>query len=145
METLLLHGSNQDQLLNPFLWRSVSSGMAACSTFSSSCSFYQDFMGFMVFQRTINNFHFWVYRLELHLPFFFPVSGNLPLPLKEDFPGDGGCKEPPCQCRRHKRHGFYPWVGKIPMAVHSSILSWRTPMDRGAWWATVHRVTESQA
>ena len=19
-----------------------------------------------------------------------------------------------CQCRRHKRHGFYPWVGKIP-------------------------------
>ena len=22
------------------------------------------------------------------------------------------------------------------MATHSSILAWRTPMDRGAWWAT---------
>ena len=25
---------------------------------------------------------------------------------------------------------------------HSSILAWRIPMDRGAWWATVHAVTE---
>ena len=23
-------------------------------------------------------------------------------------------KEPACQCRIHKRHGFSPWVGKIP-------------------------------
>ena len=29
------------------------------------------------------------------------------------------------------------------MATHSSILTWRIPMDRGAWWATVHEVTES--
>ena len=29
------------------------------------------------------------------------------------------------------------------MATHSSILDWRIPMDRGAWWTTVHRVTES--
>ena len=29
------------------------------------------------------------------------------------------------------------------MATHSSILTWRIPMDRGAWWATVHRVTGS--
>ena len=27
-------------------------------------------------------------------------------------------------------------------AAHSSILSWRIPMDRGAWRATVHRVTK---
>ena len=26
------------------------------------------------------------------------------------------------------------------MATHSSILVWRIPMDRGAWWATVHEV-----
>ena len=25
------------------------------------------------------------------------------------------------------------------MAAHSSILAWRIPMDRGAWWATVHK------
>ena len=28
-------------------------------------------------------------------------------------------------------------------ATHSSILAWRIPMDRGAWWATVHGVTKS--
>ena len=28
------------------------------------------------------------------------------------------------------------------IATHSSILAWRIPTDRGAWWATVHRVTE---
>ena len=31
------------------------------------------------------------------------------------------------------------------MAMHSSILAWRIPMDRGTWWATVHGVTKSQA
>ena len=29
------------------------------------------------------------------------------------------------------------------MATYSSILAWRIPMDRGAWQATVHGVTES--
>ena len=29
-------------------------------------------------------------------------------------------------------------------ATHSSILAWRTPMDRGAWQATVPEVTNSQ-
>ena len=29
------------------------------------------------------------------------------------------------------------------MATHSSILAWRNPMDRGAWRATVCRVTKS--
>ena len=29
------------------------------------------------------------------------------------------------------------------MATHSSILAWRVPMDRRAWWATVHRIAES--
>ena len=31
------------------------------------------------------------------------------------------------------------------MATHSSILAWRIPKDRGAWWATVHGVTESDS
>ena len=37
---------------------------------------------------------------------------------------------------------------KVPleegMATHSSILTWRIPMDREAWWATVHSVIKSQ-
>ena len=40
-------------------------------------------------------------------------------------------KEPACQCRRHKRLRFDPWVRKIPleagMVTHSSILVWRIP------------------
>ena len=31
------------------------------------------------------------------------------------FPGSAIGKEPACQCRRHKRHGFGPWVRKIPL------------------------------
>ena len=30
------------------------------------------------------------------------------------------------------------------MATHSTILAWRICMDRGAWQATVQRVTKSQ-
>ena len=30
------------------------------------------------------------------------------------------------------------------MVTHSSILAWRMPMDKGAWWATVHGVAKSQ-
>ena len=30
-----------------------------------------------------------------------------------DIPGGTGGKEPTCQCRRHERHGFDPWVRKI--------------------------------
>ena len=30
------------------------------------------------------------------------------------------------------------------MASHSSVLTWRIPMDRGAWQATIHRVAQSQ-
>ena len=30
------------------------------------------------------------------------------------------------------------------MATHFSILAWRIPMDRDAWWATVHGVAKSE-
>ena len=30
------------------------------------------------------------------------------------FLGGASCKELACQCRRHKRHNFDPWVGNIP-------------------------------
>ena len=41
--------------------------------------------------------------------------------------------------------GLIPGLGRSPgeeMATHSSILAGRTPW-RGAWWATVHGVAES--
>ena len=33
---------------------------------------------------------------------------------KKGFPDGASGKEAACQSRRHKRHGFDPWVGKIP-------------------------------
>ena len=34
--------------------------------------------------------------------------------LWEAVPGGAVGKESACQCRRHKRCGFNPWIGKIP-------------------------------
>ena len=30
------------------------------------------------------------------------------------------------------------------MTTHSSILAWKSPMDRGAWWATAHGIAKSR-
>ena len=73
-------------------------------------------------------------------------NGGKHIPHKH-FPGGTGGKDPTCQC------GFDPWAEKIfwrrawqPTLV---FLEYRyspcveNPMDRGAWWATVHRVTKS--
>ena len=55
-------------------------------------------------------------------------------------------KESACQCRRWKRCGFDPWVGKIPWRK-----KWQpTPVflpgksHRGTWWATAHGVGKNQ-
>ena len=32
----------------------------------------------------------------------------------QGLPGDASGKEHTCQCRRHKKCGFSPWIGKIP-------------------------------
>ena len=56
-------------------------------------------------------------------------------------------KEPACQCRRHKRHGFDPWVWKIPGGGHGHPLQYsclENAMGRGAWRATVHGVAKRQ-
>ena len=34
--------------------------------------------------------------------------------LRMGFPGGASGKEPTCQCRKHRRHRFDPWVRKIP-------------------------------
>ena len=58
------------------------------------------------------------------------------------FPGGSHGKESACSVGDL---GSIPGLGRSAekgMATHSSILAWRIPIDRGAWWATVHRVTE---
>ena len=49
-------------------------------------------------------------------------------------------KEYTCQYRGCKRHGFSPWVRKIPWRRKCNPLQYsclKNLMDRGAWWATV--------
>ena len=57
-----------------------------------------------------------------------------------DFPGGASGKEPACQCKR-------PGSGRSPGGGHGNPLQYsclENPMDRGAWWAIVYRVAESQ-
>ena len=60
------------------------------------------------------------------------------------FPGGSDGKEFACNIGDM---GSITGLGRSPgeyMATHSSILAWRIPMDRGAWRATVHRVSKSR-
>ena len=42
------------------------------------------------------------------------LSSYFSVKLPRDFPSGPRGKEPICQCRRHERPGFNPWVEKIP-------------------------------
>ena len=49
-------------------------------------------------------------------------------------------KDSACQCKRRKKQGFNPWVGKIPLeegiATRSSFLAWKIPWteEPGRLW-----------
>ena len=69
--------------------------------------------------------------------FFFELSI-----LFLGFSGDLDCKESTCTTGDL---GSTPGWGislEEGMAIHSRILAWKIPMDRGAWQATVHSVSE---
>ena len=62
--------------------------------------------------------------------------------------GNSG-KEPACQCRRHQRCRFDPWVGRISRRKAwqptPCILAWRIPWtEESAWLATVHRIAKNR-
>ena len=94
-------------------------------------------------------------QLPLNFWFFFSLGsspGEDNLALNEHhygkfrgFPSDASGKEPACQCRP-KRWEFDPWVRKTLGRMHRNLLQnslLDNAMDRGAWWATVHRVAQS--
>jgi len=59
------------------------------------------------------------------------------------FPDGSNGKESTCNV---KDLGSIPGLGRSPGEGHGhhfSILAWRIPMDRGAWWARVHGVAKS--
>ena len=59
-------------------------------------------------------------------------------------------KQLPANTRRHRECAFKHWLGKIPLeedcpagnSLQYSCLE--NPMDRGAWWVTVHMITKSR-
>ena len=70
----------------------------------------------------------WMHHMQIERLERWYINGTSCL----GFPGGATEKEPTCQ---RKRCRFSLWVGKIP---------WRRAWQRAAWWATVHKVTESQ-
>ena len=62
-----------------------------------------------------------------------------------DFPGDSVVKNPPVNAEVARDMGSIPESGRPPVVGNSNPLQYfslENPMDRGAWQATVHRVTK---
>ena len=81
------------------------------------------------------------WKLYVHAHFSLHFQDMI---MTQGFQGSPSIKEPSCQC---KRHGFSPWVGKIPGAEHGNPLQCsclENPMDRGAWWAAIYGVAQSR-
>ena len=76
-----------------------------------------------------------------------PLSNSLCLYKPLAPPGTSG-KEPTCQCWLGvKDGGSIPGWGRSPGEGNGNPLQYsylENPMDRGSWWATVHRVAQSQ-
>ena len=55
-------------------------------------------------------------------------------------------KDPPANVGDIRDMNLIPVLGRSPGTGHGNILQYsclENPMDRGAWWATVHRVSKS--
>ena len=77
---------------------------------------------------------------------FWPreLTVNIYIFIYMGFLGDSAVKKPPANQGRRLR--FNPWVGKIPWRRKwqpAPVFSPKSPMNRGAWWATGHGVTKS--
>ena len=62
-------------------------------------------------------------------------------------PGGDSGQEPACQCRRCKKLGSILGLVRYSGGRNGNPRQYsylENPMDRGIWWATVHRVSMSQ-
>ena len=74
------------------------------------------------------------------------LSGLLSIFLEEGFPDGSVVKNPPANAGGAGDRDFIPGWGRSPGAGNGKLLQYSRrghPMDRGAWRATVHAVTES--
>ena len=66
--------------------------------------------------------------------------------LSRGFPGGSVVKNPPANARDTRDAGSIPGPGRSHRGGNGNPLQYscpENPMDRRAWWATVHSVTES--
>ena len=86
-------------------------------------------------------------RKQFHLPLYQKESSTKNKLYLETFPGGVSGKEPACQCRLDLRlTSSIPGSGRFPGEGNGNPLQYpymENPMDRGAWQATVHGVTQS--
>ena len=69
---------------------------------------------------------------------------GIPIPVFMGFPGGSDGKESACNAGDL---GLIPGLGRSPGRGHGNPFHYsclENPMDRGAWWATVHGVPKSQ-
>ena len=81
-----------------------------------------------------------LFSFSFFTPFIFWIANNNGRYSNLGFPGGSDSKESSCNVQD------LGWEDPLEegMLTHSSILAWRIPMDRGAWWATPHAVAKSQ-
>ena len=63
------------------------------------------------------------------------------------FPGAVVVKNPPANAGEVRDPGSVPKSGRSPGGGHGNALQFsclENPMERGVWWATVHRVAKSR-
>ena len=66
--------------------------------------------------------------------------------MKASFPGGALVKNSPANAGDIRDTGSIPGSGRSPGGGHGNPLQYsclQNPMDRGAWWAAIHRVPES--
>ena len=74
------------------------------------------------------------------------VQSNTVIEYMWGFLGDAVVKNPPANVGDTRHMSLIPGLGRSlekEMATSSSSLAWTIPMDRGAWWASIQRVTNS--
>ena len=72
-------------------------------------------------------------------------GGGIDYPLQYFWPPPGAQMVKNLQAMQETWVRSLSWEDPLEesMATHSSILAWRIPMDREAWWATVHEGAKS--
>ena len=78
-----------------------------------------------------------------YLSFFFIPA----LPCRSSFPSSEIPNWKSLICLYQTDTGSIPGLGRSPGEGNDSLLQYsclENPVDRGAWWATAHRVTKSQ-